>query len=345
MSIGRIAFAALFALPVLGYTQDGNKDKLVTPHSQSATVKKEDTFEALLQTKGAKGLIHGSVPETDMFVFTSGNISGEHYSLIPKNKDIRTKLEKTTRHQEVTIFGKAVGKGTPQKHILLENIEPGETWDPKVTFQYKDQPRIPELAKHLEEKKEIVCSVHAVLHGGKVLVVNYEGHNIPVYVEEQKLTQDLRSNDILKLQIKTREHKKGPPHLSLHSENGAVPITVIDSMSKLQDKEKEVKGALVWFSLSPGSDIRELWGVEEKRSNNEPSRFFAIYSDDDNVLDKIDSMLRKAWNKEKTGFIRQTSSFYNPNIQVSVKGVVKHFFRNQRNPVIMVEPKDIKFLP
>ena len=344
MSIRNVALAALFALPVLGYTQTEDKGK-VGPHTQNAIVRKENTFENLLKTKGAKGLVHGSVPETDMYVFTDGNIFGEHYSLIPKNNDIRMKLQKTSRHQEVTIFGKIVDKGTPQKHILVENIEPGKKWDPKVTFQYKEQPRIPELAKYLEGKKEIVCSVHAILRGGETLVVNYEGHNIPIYVEEKKWTQDLRSNDIINLKFKSRKHTKGPSHLSLHSENGAVPITPLDSMSNLQDKEKPVKGALVWFPISPGSDIRELWGVEEKRPNNEPSRIFAIYSDDKNKLDKIDSILRKAWEKEKAGFIRQTSSFYNPKIEVSVKGVVKHFFRNQRNPVIMVEPKDIKLLP
>ena len=306
---------------------------------------KSNNFEETLKTDGAKGLIHASISATDTYVFTSGNIFGEHYSLIPKNNDIKTKLQNTMRHQGVIIFGKVVDKGTLQKHILVSKVEPGEQWNPKVNFQYKDQGRIPGLAKHLQGKKEILCSVHALLHEGEVLVVNYSGHNIPVYVEDPKLTKDLWSNDKLQLKFELREHLQGPPHFYLKNEKDSFPIRVLDSMSKLQGQERKIEGALVWFPKSPGSDIRELWGIEEKDSNG-LSRIYALFNlNDEAELKKIDSVLRDAWNKQQDGFIRQSSSFYNPKIQISVTGVINQFFRNQRNPVLDVEAKNIKVLP
>ncbi len=339
------------------YKKDGKEDEYVVYKGVETKYKefvktvrsviKNSEFEDSLKTKGAKGLIHASVPETDMFVFTAGNIFGEHYSLIPKNNDVKTKLQNTTRHQAVTIFGTVVDKGTLQKHILVTNIEPGEKWEPKVKFGYKDQGRIPELAKHLQGKKEIVASVHALLHGGEVLVVNYKGHNIPVYVEDPKWTKDLWSNDRLKLQIELQDHAKGPPHLYLRSEKKEVsPIRVLESMSALQGKEKKVEGALVWFPKSPGSDVQELWGIEDKDPVSGISRVYALFNlSDENELKKIDSVLRDAWNKKQDGFIRQSSSFYHPEIRISVEGTINQFFRNQRNPVIDVEAKNIKVLP
>ena len=262
-----------------------------------------------------------------------------------KSNDIQTKLKGATRHQPVTVYGKILAKDTPQQHILIDKIELGERWDPKVKFQYNNQPRIADLNKHLKEKTEILGTVHALLHEGKVLLVNYGGHAIPVHIQDPQLTKDLWSSDKIRLRFQVRNHSEGPPHLSLHSEKGVAPIEVIESMTKINGKERQIEGALVWFPKSPATAI-EVWGIEEKDTNG-VSRIYALFNfEDEKDLQKIDTLLRDAWNKKKEGFIsRAGTSFYHPNIRLQLKGTVNQFARNQGNAVIDLKSEDIKLLP
>lgn len=348
--ISRVVIATAASLPLVGCwdknkkVEQVQKEEQVSPlvHPQQDSEKK-DIFEELLQTKGAKGFMHGSVPGTDTFVFTYGEVlKSEHFSLIPANDAIRAKLHETARHQAVTIHGKILSKATPQRHVLVEEIQVGDKWDPKFTFQYKEQPRITDLTKHLKEKKEILCTVHALLHGGKVLVVNYQGHIVPVYVEDPKWTKDLWTTDKIRLRFEVRDHQGGPPHVSLRDEKDIVPVEVIESIVALKEKERQVEGSLVWFPKTPVTTF-EVWGIQEKDSNG-LSRIYALFnSEDKKELQKIDALLRNAWNGEKEGFVRRSTSFYNTNVQLRVHGVVTQFSPNQGNPVIELRSQDIEF--
>ena len=352
MSIGKVALATLFALPVLGYTQNENRGNL-GPHLQDAIVKKDNTFENLLQTKGAKGLVHGSVPETDMYVFAYGDpIRSTHYSLIPANATINAELKKIARNQIVTIYGNTAGKGTPQQHVIVKKIEAGEVWnpkisdDPKITLEYSKEPRTPELAKHLKEKKEIDCSVHALLHEGKVLIVNYGGHIIPVHVKEKdtRWTKDLWSTDKIRLRLAVRNHEQGPPHVSLRDEKDIAPVKVLESITEIQGKERKVKGSLVLFPKSPLLNI-DIWGVQEKDPVSGLTRVYSLYNfNNEKDAQKIDEVMRAAWYKQRKGFIQYSSSFYHPEIRIEISGTVNQLVRNQRNPILEIKSRDIKFL-
>ncbi|MBI3308028.1 MAG: hypothetical protein HYZ79_01475, partial [Candidatus Melainabacteria bacterium] len=129
-ALGKFVLATSFIIPTIGHSQETKVDKANTPHTE--TIASKGSFEELLQTTGAKGLVHGSIPDLDMFVFTYGDLlKGEHHSLIPKNDDVRSNLQKATRHQEIKINGQVVKKGTPQQHVSVEKVELGKAWDPK----------------------------------------------------------------------------------------------------------------------------------------------------------------------------------------------------------------------
>ena len=348
--ISRAVIAGLFTIPVLGYTQGGK----LGPSPKDAIVKKDDTFENLLKTKGAKGLVHGSVPETDMYVFAYGDpIRSTQYSLIPENDKVKAELTKIARNQIVTIYGDTVGKGTPQQHVIVKKIEAGELWnpkisdDPKIILEHTKEKRIPDLAKHLKERKEIDCSVHALLHGGKVLIVNYGGHTIPVHVKEGETqwTKDLWSTDKIRLRFKVRNHEQGPPHVSLRDEEGIAPVKSLESVITIQGKERNVKGSLVLFPKSPLLSI-DIWGIQEKDPVSGLTRVYSLFNfNDEKDAQKIDETLRAAWYKQRKGFIQYSSSFYHPNIRLEINGTVNQLVRNQRNPILEIKSSDIKLLP
>lgn len=357
--LGKIVLATAIGVPLAGCSpekkeeQEKKIEQVIpnNPHSSAGdTEEKKKEFEKLLSTNGVTGLVHGSIPRADMYVFVYGDPiqGGEHFSLIPQNDEIRSKLEKITRHQAVTINGKLLKKGTPQQHILVEAINPGTVWNPKVPFKYTKEPYFTpeELKKELEEKKEINCVVHAVLHDGKVLIINYQGGVIPVHVNDPKWTKDLRSSDKIKLRYKVRDHEHGPPHISLRIENNIPPVQVIDAILPLSDSKEKYKleGSLVWFPKSPIL-TREVWGLRVVDSNGLVRTFSLHNLRDKQDVQKIDAIFQKAWQKKNNGFIRSSSFFYHPSIKVEVTGDIIHFVPNQRNPLIDLDSKDIKLLP
>lgn len=354
----KVLVATVLAVPLAGCTENKKEEKNTTvqqtvpqnPHSGNDIKKTENDFEELLKTTGVKGLVHGSVPNSEMFVFVYGDPiqGGVHYSLIPSNNKIKTKLETTARHQSVIIKGELLNKGTPQQHILLEDIKRGEKWKPEVAFKYTNPKYYSpeELKENLKDKNEINCVVHAVLHGGKVLIVNHNENVIPVHVTDPKWTKDLRSSDKIKLRYKIREHDQGPLHLSLRTEKDIAPIEVIDSILKLSDSKEKYKleGSLVWFPKSPVL-IRDVWGLRVKDSNG-LVRTYSLYNlRDKEDVEKISTTLKEAWQKKNDGFVFSSSYFYHPDIKIEVTGDIVHFVQNQRNPLIDLDSKDIKVLP
>jgi len=138
--VGKAFLAAATIFPVVG-TAEEKKGEPATPHVLKE-IDSNKAFENSLKTTGVTGLVHGSIPGTDMYVFVYGNPiqGGQHYSLIPKDNAMRKELEKTLRHQLVTINGKFLPQKTPQQHILLESIKVKEKWEPEVKFKYVNQP-------------------------------------------------------------------------------------------------------------------------------------------------------------------------------------------------------------
>ncbi len=341
---GKLAIATAVSLPLLN-----SKETLAEKPVTHPTIKDEINIKELLKTKGATGLVHGSVPGSDLFVFVYGDPirGGERFSLIPANNDIKTKLQKISRHQAVTIKGTVDDKGTPQKHIVVEEIKLGEVWNPKIDFKYTSQPYSTpnQLKKQLEGKTNIDCVVHAVLHSGKVLIVNYKGDVIPVHVTDPKWTKDLRSSDQINLRYTIRPHSEGPLHVSLRTGGNVSPVKVLDAILPLTKSKEKVtlQGSLVWFPVSPILTT-ETWGIKVK-SQNGLERTYSLYNlrnKDD--IKNLDEVLRAEWKKKTEGFIRSSSLFHHPQIKIEVTGKVNHFDVNQKNPLVDLDSKDIKIL-
>jgi len=188
------------------------------------------------------------------------------------------------------------------------------------------------------------CVVHAVLHDGKVIIVNNQENVIPVHVNDPKWTKSLRSSDKIKLRYSVREHDQGPPHLSLRTENNVDPVEVLDSILKLSKKgEVKLEGSLVLFPKSPLL-THDVYGLRVKDSRGLVRTFSLHNLRDEEDVKKINSILKEIWDKKKEGFIRTTSFFYNPDIRIEVTGNVNHFAQNQRNPLFDMDSKNIRLL-
>lgn len=348
--LGSLVLGTSAFLSLAGNAQEKKIESGTAPIHKN-DLKTSEEFAKLLQTKGVTGLVHGNIPGAKMYVFVYDDpiAGGERYSLIPKNDDVKKKIESLSRHQVVTIFGKLSPKGTPQQHIVVDDLKAEKPWEPKVTFKYKDQPyrSVEDLKTKLEGKSEINCEVHANLQDGKVLIVNYDGDVLPVHVTDPKCTNGLRSSDKIALRYTVRQHAEGPIHLALKNEGDKPPIKVLESIlpfSESTDKFTK-KGNLVWFPPSPLINREEgVWGLEEKDSNGLKRTYslFNLRNTDD--VENINKLLKAEWDKKTDGFIRSTSRFIHPEIHIEVFGDIMHFTINQRNPLIDLDSKDIKIL-
>lgn len=300
------------------------------------------TMEELLKVDGAKGLIHGSIPGAELYVLTHGKsaIGAKRYALLPGGEDVREKLVATKRHQEVTIWGKLSKKDTPQEHIVVTRIDLGPQWKPEVSFRSGPAPRVENLAVHLQRKMEIPCLVHAVLYGGRVLVVEYGGWPIPVKIDEEQVqwTKGLWTSDRILLRFADRKHTKGPLHLSLLEEKGKAPIRILDSLERANGQKRTVEGVLRWYPKGPFTE--EIWAVDEIDATGIPRTYF-LFAEEEGHQKEIDRVLRKAWNHRAKGFLAASSSFSHPRIRIRVTGVVMTS-RGQGNPALVVLPQDVR---
>lgn len=322
------------AIVTMGNAQEG-------PH-RKAPVPPEKSMEEFLKGDGAKGLLHGSIPGAELYVFTHGKgaIGVKRYALLPEEEDVRKKLTATKRHQAVTIWGRLAKKDTPQEHIVVTRIDLGAQWKPEVSFRSVPAPRVKDLAEHLKGKTEILCLVHAVLHRGKVLVVEYGGWPIPVKIDEKQVqwTKDLWTSDRILLRFADRKHTKGPLHLSLMEEKGRAPIRMLDSLEKANGQKRMVEGVLRWYPKGPFTE--EIWAVDEKDATGIPRTYF-LFAEEEGHQKEIDRVLRKAWNHHAKGFLAASSSFSHPHIRIRVTGVIMTS-RGQGNPALVVLPQEVR---
>lgn len=365
--VGGFSLALSRLLVSDGVTSVSAQEKNPLPHATQGKDAPQKTIEELLGGEGLAGSIHGGVAEGNLFVLVHGKslFDQERLAMIPVFESVRSDLAKGIRGQKLKVWGNLIAKATPQRHILVRKVELGEKWDPKVDFEFEDYPAKPieKLSEELEKKVEVVGIVHAVLHDGKVVVIEIDGNKKPLRVNDPSFTKDLYRDDVVKVRYLLQSRPlQEPKHMVLDTSDPEKkkPVEVLDSIGDLNGvvldgsdpEKKQIEGNLVWFPKSPFAS-RDVWGVRQMDVGQKGiDRFLAVINfADEEERKKVEEKCRKLWDEEKAlkrkGFVRRGdgSSFFNRNIRIRInKGTVHVFSRNQGNPILDLKAEDIEVM-
>jgi len=342
LSAGILRLSALLAALLLPATAIAVRAQAGAP----APARSEAPIDlgALAKGDGLKGTMHGAVPGLDTYVFTwsspRGFFQNQNLSLVPATPEVGAQLAGLKRHQAATVWGTVVQISAGQRHVRVERVTPGETWDPGVVTTPFERVDPGKLKRELTRKKELGALVHAIGEDGSALVVEYRDEVIPVQVPPvealRKTVAGLYRGDRIRMRYRIAEHPKQPMHLliSVDPESARSALEVTDSLHAQHDQDRTVEGSLVLFPKSPALR-RAIWGVQE-RGPDGLHRYFTIFNFQ-NMEDqgKIDTALQSAWSSSPEGVKDARNKYLHTRVRVRVTGKVSNPAHNQANPTLV----------
>lgn len=301
-------------------------------------------LEALAQSSGLKGTMHGANRQLGTYVFTwwhpRGFFRNENLSLVASTPEIEAKLAALERHQAAVVWGKLVRVTAGQSHVKVERLEPGGKWDPGVRTGARKRIDPRKLARRLAERNRLEALVHAISKDGSALVVEYRDEVIPVQVppseELRKRVSGLYRGDRIRFRYRIAAYPKRPLHLVLDAEpeTAEKALEVRDALHDQHEQERTVEGNLVLFPKSPVLR-RTIWGVEA-RGPDGLHRYYTIFNfDDRKEQEAIEALLQSAWDSEKQGVQDARNKYVHSRVRVRVTGKVNNPAHNQANPTLV----------
>lgn len=318
--------------------------------ASAAETRKIQELGKLLPKEGLRGTIHGAEPAQGAFVFTwwdpKSFFDNINFSLVPANDAVAKTLAGLERHQRLRIRGRLIETGSPQPHILVEAVKPGEKWKSGVV-PAEAAPERPDLTSQLAGKKKIHAMVHAVDPEGGMLVLEYGGGILPVVIpEDTGLRSEVKSlyrGDKVDLRFHLQETPGRPSHLVAESSthDGKPSITVTERIETHHGKRETVEGRLVLFPKSPSIN-RAIWGVESRRSDGLHWYFTIFDFDDPKDQGRIDAKLQAAWDRSPGGIIDARNKYIQRDVRVRVTGTVNNPAQNQANPTLKTDAEHVR---
>ncbi|MEL6578989.1 MAG: hypothetical protein AAFQ14_04505 [Cyanobacteria bacterium J06621_12] len=285
---------------------------------------------------GLIGRIHGAAGTSQMFVMAvrepTNFFSHREFSLIPRDTSTSKALSQLNRHDLVCIKGDLINNPSPQKHITLKSVQVLEEWSQPEGFEpYKRQVDLP---GELTERTSLIGKVHAMVEGGKILVVGYQDLVLPIYVSETEYTQDLYRGDIIKLNYQVQSYPNRPLHLQLDS-TAEQPIEMIDAIAAWNNQPQILTGNLVKFPQSPQLKF-DVYAMEVETQGIK--RYFTIINFDDMTkFQNIREKLAQIWDKNVATAVSGRNMLINPNVTIEAKGLGNIISPEQANPQILLE--------
>jgi hypothetical protein len=309
-------------------------------------------LEKALLGDGLTVWIHGAAPEFEQYVFTYRDANDffvyQDFSLLAASDQVRQVLQNVGRHDQVKIKGSFGQNPSPQKHIVVTDLQVVKKFDP--TTQPTWPGNIPpyqhttQLPSDLLGKNEMLAVVHAAPENGGVVVVEYGDAVVPVFVENNTLTKNLYRGDKVKLHYQVMKFPKKPTHLKLDT-SVAKPIDVIDSMVAWHERPVTLEGSLVYFVRSP--QIRfDVYALQTVDKDGLKRNFTLVNLSDMQVFQSIIAKLEKVWKEKGTTAVNGRNCLINHQIRVRAKGLANVISPAQANPQILLDSaNDIEILP
>jgi hypothetical protein len=297
-------------------------------------------IEKRLTTTGVEGWIHGDFAAPGYYVFTYRNpedfFDYVEMSLITEDAALTRQLDKLHRHDKIRVVGEFLKNPSPQKHIKAHSIEVLQTYqNPYPTEGHTYTASVP---ADLVGKSSADFLLHAVAGDGHILVVEYNDVVLPVYVKNEKLTQDLFRNDIVQLKFKVREEPDQPIHLAL-SEKESEPVKVIESIRSLHGKKGTLEGALILFPRSP-EILFNVFAVQQNLPSGLSRQFTLVNFDSPDEFAKIRKKLQNAWDEHPGEYTNGRNKLVSKVVHVKATGTFNEVSANQANPQILLESAD-----
>lgn len=298
-----------------------------------------EALEQKLMTEGVQGWVHGSEPSTQMFVFTFRNpdnfFDNIQMSLIPKSETEHNVLKGLKRHDKVLIKGVFLKNPSPQKHVLVSEIQVITQYNNgHATEDYDYEASVPQDLLGLSEAEFMV---HAIAAEGRILVVEYKDVVIPVFVRNNTLTQNLYRNDIVQLKFRIFEEPGRPTHLMLN-EKADNPVRVNQSAVTFQGKPADIEGRLVMFPKSPDI-IFNVFAVEDTSYPGFKRQYTLLNMVNPDVFTQIRNKLQMAWDLNPLS-VNGRNKLISQNVRVRAKGTFQIVDPNQANIQILLNSAD-----
>ncbi len=291
-----------------------------------------------IQSEGLEGRIHGAVADREMWVFTyrSPNDFFSHYEfpLVPNSDAVRSLLATVKRHDKVWIKGEILQNHAPLAHVLVKELEVRGRWEVEQP-PYEYEAKIPE---DLLSQRSAVFRVHAIVAGGRVLVLEYKDAIVPVFVSIPEQTAGLYRGDKIRLQYIVRQHPGSPTHLA---PDPAVskPFTVVRSILEGHGQIVERVGYLVLFPKSPQIAF-DVYALQELDSDGLTLEYTLVNFDDPAVFQAIRTKLATAWNAHSDRAVSGRNKLVNRSLIVKASGILNVQAANQANPQILLGGPD-----
>lgn len=314
-----------------------------------------DDLRTRLRGNGITGEVHAADSSNRQFVFTYRDpndfFNNVQIGIVTHNKEARDFFEKMKRHDIVKIRGDFFHEGeflpeSPQPHVEVSKIEMVKAYQPAITAEKKFQKQTL-LPDDLKVRNHAEFLVHAILKNGAFMVLEYKDNFVFVVIPDNRFTKDLYRNDRIRMRYKIQSFPEHPTHLELDTDvsDNKQPIEVLDSIHELHGKEFSQEGNLVLFPKSPQIN-RDIWAIEQKNETAQNSRTFTLVNFSKvGEQEKIDSKLRKWWDKANNGaIIDGRNKLINKDVRIRAKGVMNVVDPNQANAQMKLRSSDIVLL-
>jgi hypothetical protein len=200
------------------------------------------------------------------------------------------------------------------------------------------------VPKDLLNKTELVGKVHAVIPGGRGLVVEYKDVVVPVFTENADMTKGLFRNDKIKISYVVQRSPRRPAHLNIDLTKEE-PLKVLKRIEEGHGETVTLTGALVMFPKSP--QIR--FNVYALRLDDGETNwnYTIVNFDDFDLFKALREKLEAAWNEKSELAVYDRNKFLNSQIKITVTGTKNVVDEGQANPQVLVnslEDLKIEFL-
>ncbi|BCD98840.1 hypothetical protein [Marinagarivorans cellulosilyticus] len=303
-----------------------------------------DFLQQQLLGEGLVGTVHGVMSINQQAVFTyrsdTNFFDAEELSLVPNDGQVAGALASVGRHDRIRIQGNLLQTGDGPRHVLVEALEVLEPYATRYDYNY----RVDETLFEGVDRAKILAQVHAIVDGGKGLVLEHEDMVLPVIVDasHQALSAALYRNDIVLIDVSIIRADNRP----LHFRTDAAVVDAlqrVDAMVGCHNREVVLQGALVRFAASPAIS-RDVYAVKVSDANGiariytlfpgigfeDPAAFNALFS-------ALSEKAQAAWQANLATAVAGRNYFVNPVVQVNVAGRINVTTANQANPQLYVD--------
>lgn len=308
-----------------------------------------------LSTEGLRGYMHGVVLFEDQFVFTYRSedpndpmafFQAEEFSLIPATATIKAQLQALHRHDKIILKGTLLPNGSPFRHILVENLDLLEPYPHQNSYDYEVEPEVFQN----QDQVNLLTKVHAIVHDGKGLILEWRDLILPVKVHPQHVPEvaTLYRNDKLVASLRIERVPGRPLHFSTDPEQ-APALEIIDPIQNCHGKATTLEGVLVMYKKSPQIN-RDIFAVRIQDANGIVRNFTFFphvdFSAPDankvfmDLFEAFQTKANKAWTSQIADAEEGRNHLLNRKIKVSVQGTMNIISKSQANPQIYIKNPD-----